>query len=40
MPYVYQFVCYLREQTEPFHLMHYICLKSCRDLMQPDAIRF
>jgi hypothetical protein len=40
IPNVCHFVFGLREQTEPFHLMHYICLKSCLEVMQPDAIRF
>ncbi len=40
IPNVYQFVFGLREQTEPFHLMHYVCLRSCLEVMRPDAVRF
>lgn len=36
----FHFVFGLREQTEPFHLLHYLCLASCLDVNQPDAIHF
>lgn len=32
------FVFGLREQTEPFHLVHYLALESCRRLLMPEAI--
>ncbi|HEX6834024.1 MAG TPA: glycosyltransferase [Rudaea sp.] len=37
---VFHFVFGLREQTEPFHLLHWLCLASCRAVNRPDAIRF
>ena len=30
IPYVFHFVFGLKAQTEPFHLVHYLCLASCR----------
>ena len=40
IPNVFQFVFGLREQAEPFHLVHYLCLASCRAVNQPDQIHF
>jgi hypothetical protein len=40
IPNVYHFVFGLRPQTEPFHLMHYLCLASCLAVAKPDAIHF
>jgi len=40
IPNVFHFVFGLREQTEPFHLMHYLCLRSCLEVMQPEAVHF
>ena len=40
IPNVFHFVFGLREQTEPFHLMHYVCLRSCIEVMRPDAVHF
>ncbi|MGI9659129.1 MAG: glycosyltransferase [Gaiellaceae bacterium] len=38
IPNLTHFVFGLREQSEPFHLVHYLCLESCRRVLQPDAI--
>lgn len=40
IPRVFHFVFGLREQTEPFHLMYYLCLASCIDVNRPDAVHF
>jgi len=40
IPNVFHFIFGLREQTEPFHLMHYLCLRSCLEVMRPDAVHF
>lgn len=40
IPRIFHFVFGLREQTEPFHLAHYLCLESCRRINRPDAIWF
>lgn len=40
IPNVFHFVFGLREQTEPFHLMYYLCLESCIEVNQPDAVVF
>jgi hypothetical protein len=34
------FVFGLARQTEPFHLVHYLCLASCLATQKPDAIYF
>ncbi len=39
-PRVFHFIFGLREQTEPFHLLHYLCLASCIAVNRPDAIHF
>jgi hypothetical protein len=36
----FHFVFGLREQTEPFHLLHYLCLASCRAVNRPESIHF
>lgn len=38
IPNVFHFVFGLREQREPFHLVFYLCLASCRAINRPDAI--
>jgi hypothetical protein len=38
IPREFHFVFGLREQTEPFHLMHYLCLASCLAVGRPDAV--
>lgn len=37
---IFHFAFGLREQTEPFHLLHYLCLASCLAVNRPDAIEF
>lgn len=39
IPKTFHFVYGLRRQTEPFHLLHYLCLESCRQVNHPDRIR-
>ncbi len=36
----FHFVFGLRPQTEPFHVMHYLCLRSCRNLHPASEIHF
>ena len=36
----FHFIFGLREQSEPFHLAHYLCLESCRQLNGPARINF
>lgn len=38
IPDVYRFVFGLREQTEPFHLIHYLCLASCLEVNRPARV--
>lgn len=38
VPRVAHFVFGLRPQDEPFHLVHYLALASCRAVVQPDEI--
>lgn len=40
IPRVYHFVFGLKPQTEPFHIVYYLCLESCRQVNQPEAIYF
>ena len=40
IPHVFHFVFGLREQVEPFHLMYYLCLRSCIDVNRPEAVHF
>ena len=37
---IFHFVFGLREQFEPFHILHYLCLASCFAVNHPDAIHF
>lgn len=39
IPRHFHFVFGLRPQTEPFHVMHYLCLRSCIEVNRPDRIR-
>jgi hypothetical protein len=39
-PCIFHFVFGLRPQTEPFHLMHYLCIASCLYINKPDAVLF
>ena len=39
-PCIFNFVFGLRPQTEPFHLMHYLCIASCLHINKPDAVLF
>ncbi|MDQ2650883.1 MAG: capsular polysaccharide synthesis protein [Actinomycetota bacterium] len=38
IPRIAHFVFGLREQTEPFHPMHYLAIESCRQVLQPEVI--
>jgi hypothetical protein len=40
IPRVFHFVFGMKPQTEPFHLMHYLCLASCIGVNRPDAVMF
>jgi len=40
VPRVFHFVFGLRPQTVPFHLVYYICLKSCLEVNKPETILF
>ena len=40
IPNVFHFVFGLREQSEPFHLMYYLCLASCIEVNRPDEVHF
>ncbi len=40
IPNQFHFVFGLKPQTMPFHLMHYLCLESCRVVNHPDKITF
>ena len=40
IPRVAHFVFGLEEQLEPFHLLHYVSLESCRRVLEPEAIYF
>lgn len=40
IPSRFHFVFGLKRQTEPFHLVHYLCLQSCLQVNQPEAIYF
>ncbi len=39
IPSIAHFIFGLRPQEEPFHLLHYLAIASCRDVVQPDEIR-
>jgi hypothetical protein len=36
---IVHFVFGLRPQDEPFHLLHYLAIESCRRVLEPDVIR-
>ena len=38
IPRVAHFVFGLREQLEPFHLLHYLAIETCRRIVQPETI--
>ena len=40
IPNVFHFVFGLAPQTAPMHVVHYLCLESCRRVYRPDAIHF
>ncbi len=40
IPNIFHFVFGLRQQDEPFHLLFYLCLESCRQINKPSAIYF
>jgi hypothetical protein len=40
IPRIFHFVFGLRPQTEPFHLMHYLCIASCLGVNKPDTVMF
>ncbi|MBL4672307.1 MAG: PqqD family peptide modification chaperone [Arenicella sp.] len=40
IPKIFHFIFGLKEQTEPFHLAYYLCLKSCIEVNKPSALHF
>jgi hypothetical protein len=38
IPNIVHFVFGLREQSQPFHILHYLAIESCRQLLRPDTI--
>lgn len=40
IPNIFHFVFGLRKQIEPFHLMYYLCIKSCIEVNKPDTVHF
>ncbi len=40
IPNIFHFVFGLAPQVAPMHLVHYLCLESCRRVNRPDAIHF
>ena len=40
VPNIFHFVFGFRPQTEPLHLMYYLCLASCIGVNRPDAVFF
>ena len=40
VPNVAHFVFGLEPQTQPFHLVHYVAVESCRRVLGPEAIYF
>ena len=40
VPNVFHFVFGLAPQSAPMHVVHYLCLESCRRVYRPDAIHF
>ena len=37
---LFSFVFGLKPQTEPFHIIHYLCLRSCIEVNRPDKVLF
>ena len=40
IPRIFHFTFGLRRQTEPFHLLHYLCLESCLRVNKPERLLF
>lgn len=40
IPNQFHFIFGLKNQEDPFHLAHYLCIESCRRINQPDKIYF
>jgi len=40
IPKIFHFIFGLKEQSEPFHLAYYLCLKSCLEVNKPNALHF
>ena len=40
IPNQFHFVFGLKPQTEPLHIVYYLCLKSCLEVNKPDRILF
>jgi hypothetical protein len=38
IPNIAHFVWGLKQEAEPFHLVHYLCIESCRRVQQPERI--
>ena len=38
VPSLFHFVYGLKPQTEPFHLIHYLCIASCIEINQPERV--
>jgi len=38
IPRIVHYVFGMREQTQPFHLLHYLAIESCRRVLQPERI--
>jgi hypothetical protein len=38
IPNIFHFVFGLKPQVEPFHLLHYLCLKSCIEVNRPTSV--
>jgi hypothetical protein len=38
IPNIVHFVWGLKPEPEPFHLVHYLCIESCRRIQEPDRI--
>jgi len=40
IPNIFHFVFGLKPQTEPFHLMHYLCIATCLEINKPETVMF
>jgi hypothetical protein len=40
IPNNFHFIFGLQKQKEPFHLSHYLCLRSCLEVNRPDSVYF